>query len=207
MTKSIFDASLWVLIASNIASIVLAVTQNWSMSEILWVYWGQSVIIGVVNVIRMLSLKEFSTKNFKSNGVRPPENETTKRSTAAFFALHYGLFHLVYMIFLLQGQPLTDMNLDQILFTLMLIMAFLGSHGFSFMHNKNKDFKHKKPNIGTLFFYPYLRIVPMHIIIIAGGAFGASITMMVIFMVMKTFADAGMHMIEHHIFQKKAKAQ
>ncbi len=203
MKQYLADTSLWGLVISNVISIILAVSMDWSMGDILWVYWAQSIIIGVINVFRMLSLKEFSTKNVKSNGKRPPETLGTKRYMAGFFAVHYGFFHLAYFIFLWQMHPLTNIALDQIFFIMMLVVSFLGSHGFSYRHNKSTDFKHKKPNIGTLLFYPYLRIIPMHIIIIVGGVFGSSTFTIIAFMLMKTFADAGMHIIEHKMFRKK----
>lgn len=52
-------------------------------------------------------------------------------------------------------------------------------------------------------FYPYLRIIPMHLTIIFGHAMDQSA--MVLFMILKTLADAGMHMIEHHLFRKPRK--
>jgi len=50
-------------------------------------------------------------------------------------------------------------------------------------------------------FFPYIRIVPMHLtIIFAGNAIeqGSTITgLMVLFLLLKTAADAIMHWIEH----------
>ena len=82
-------------------------------------------------------------------------------------------------------------------------LAFAGSHGFSFRHNRRTDFRQKKPNLGTLMFYPYLRIIPMHLTIVMGGAVfeGA----LLLFMVLKTLADCAMHMLEHHLFRKPDK--
>lgn len=200
--KTFLDTSLWMIVLGNIVSIILAIAQNWDAQQILWVYWGQSVVIGLINIYRMLSLKEFSTKDFKINDNRPPETPATKRQVATFFAIHYGGFHLIYAIFIWQKLPLTSLPIDQIIFLALLILGFVGSHGFSFIHNSTQDFKNQKPNIGTLMFYPYLRIIPMHLIIIFGTFLGSTGTIL-IFMILKTFADAGMHAIEHHIFRKK----
>jgi cation transport ATPase len=204
ITKKLFlDSSLLVLFASNILSIIMAVVQNWDMSEILWVYWGQSVIIGVVNFFRIWQLKEFSTDNFKMNGRRPKATTSTKRQSAIFFLFHYGFFHFVYAIFLWTESPLNAFTHFE-LFTLMaLVFGFIGCHGYSYRHNLQADFKHKKPNIGTLMFYPYCRIIPMHIIIIVGPMIASQSALLILFfMGMKTLADAAMHMIEHHMFRK-----
>ena len=197
------DPSLWGVIVGNIIAMVLAFTQGWELSQIMWVYWGQSVIIGVVNVIRMLNLKEFSTKNLRQNGQRVPETQEAKRGIALFFAFHYGFFHFGYFVFLWQEQPLNILEMNEAMLMLLALSAFVGSHSFSYMHNLRADFRQQKPNLGTIMFYPYLRILPMHLAII----FGAHIESlgMLIFMGLKTFADAGTHMVEHYLFQKPGK--
>ncbi len=197
------DSSLTVLIVSNVLSIIMAIIQNWDIGEILWVYWGQSVIIGVVNFFRIWGLKEFSTKNFKMNGRNVSATPAIKKQTAIFFAIHYGFFHAIYAVFLYTETPLSGMESFEIFGLLALIFGFIGSHGYSYRHNLSTDFKHKKPNIGTLMFYPYCRIIPMHIIIIVGPIITSQSTLLILFfMAMKTVADAAMHMIEHHMFRK-----
>lgn len=47
-------------------------------------------------------------------------------------------------------------------------------------------------------FLPYLRVVPMHIIIVAGLASNmAGVSALLLFGVLKTFADVAMHYAEH----------
>ena len=196
------DISLWVLILGNITSIAMAVHQQWDMMMILWVYWAQSVTIGVVNVIRISNLKDFSTKNLRMNNQAVPETPKAKKQVASFFALHYGLFHLGYLVFLWQEQPLLNLEEKDIFILMMLIFSFIGAHGFSYRHNIDRDFKDQKPNLGTLMFYPYLRIIPMHLAIIF-GMFSGTTMGLIIFMALKTLADGGMHIIEHRMFQKK----
>ena len=197
------DLSLWGVIGGNVIAMVLAFTQGWPLSQIMWVYWGQSVIIGVVNVIRMLGLKEFSTKGMKMNDAPVPETQEAKRGVAFFFAIHYGFFHFVYAIFLWQEQPLNALAMNEAILMALAASAFVGSHSFSYMHNLKADFRQQKPNLGTIMFYPYLRIIPMHLAIIFGGMIeGMGI---LIFMGLKTFADASTHMIEHYLFQKPGK--
>lgn len=199
---SFIDPSLGMILLSNIVSIVLAISQHWSIGQLLWVYWGQSVVIGIINVHRMLNLKEFSTKNLKSNGHPVPETQAAKRKIAAFFAFHYGFFHFIYAVFLLGLFPLTDLSTADLIWIALLIFGFFSSHSFSYHYNLNNDFKQQKPNLGTLMFYPYLRIIPMHLIIIFGTIMDST-TSLIIFMIMKIFADGGMHMVEHHLFRNK----
>jgi len=88
------------LLFSNLLTIYLAVSQDWSLITIMWVYWFQSVTIGFFNFIRILTLKDFSTDGFKVNNRSVEATKKTKISTAIFFAFHYGFFHFVYAIFL-----------------------------------------------------------------------------------------------------------
>jgi len=54
------------------------------------------------------------------------------------------------------------------------------------------------PNIGTMMFFPYLRIIPMHLTIIFGSDYAkGSSGALILFLVLKTIADLIMHMIEH----------
>lgn len=199
---SFFDVSLWVIILGNIASIVVAILQNWNIGQIMWVYWAQSVIIGAINVYRILNLKEFTTDGMKQNGKSVPETSAAKRGVAIFFGFHYGFFHFIYMVFLFGLFPLTDISFDDLVFLLVIILGFFSVHGFSYRYNINYDFKDKKPNLGTIMFYPYMRIIPMHLTIIFGSMMVSSFSL-ILFMVLKTAADAGMHMVEHHLFRKK----
>ena len=78
------DLSLLTLLLSNLLTLILAVAYQWPVAQILWIYWAQSVIIGISNVIRMLRLKEFSTKGIKMNGKPVPETPAAKRQTIIF---------------------------------------------------------------------------------------------------------------------------
>jgi hypothetical protein len=62
-----------------------------------------------------------------------------------------------------------------------------------------------RPNIGTLMFMPYLRILPMHLSIILGAVLGGS-TAVLFFLALKTAADAGMHVIEHALLAGRTPA-
>ena len=46
-------------------------------------------------------------------------------------------------------------------------------------------------------FFPYARIVPMHITIVIGGAFLANQAALFMFLALKTIADIAMHVSEH----------
>ena len=58
------------------------------------------------------------------------------------------------------------------------------------------------PNIGTLMFTPYLRVVPMHLTIVFGAvAMGA--TGVLVFGGMKLVAGVMMHLAEHRLLSRR----
>ncbi len=212
--KSSRDYSGISILAGNAVTIVLAVAQKWDLGPLLIIYWTQSVTIGVFHFFRMLKLRQFSTEGFTSNGRPVPENKSGKRSTAIFFAIHFGFFHFVYAIFLFVGMfastpgnpdPVVPGRLDW-LWIVIGVISFIFSHAFSFVSNVEEDTKYR-PNLGTMMFLPYLRIIPMHITIIAGGAImagkeGRSTILLLMFLLLKTGADYLFHIVEHRVLRK-----
>ena len=189
------DRSMVVLLLSNLVTIVLAVYQHWDVFVLMWIYWGQSVIIGYFNVRRIMDLNEFSTDGFRINNRAVKPTAETQRQTAIFFALHYGIFHLAYLVFLsvdtkvAGGFPL--------FYVLLCIGVFYLNHWFSYRYNREQE-QDRVPNIGSIMFFPYIRIIPMHLMIVAGvSVFGGSTGALIIFLLLKTAADAAMHFVEH----------
>lgn len=208
MNKLIFDSSTISLLFSNLAIIVLSIIQKWEVSEVLWVYWMQSVIIGFFQFLRILSLKKFSTENFTINNKSVLPTPQTKIFTAFFFAFHYSFFHFIYAIFLFNLFTNKPLNFTY-LFTGGLI--FFLNHTFSYFrareksssayfHNKIIDGQ-KTQNIGQLMFSPYARIIPMHLVIIFGAILGQFT--LVYFLLLKTLTDLGLHILKHKITTPK----
>jgi hypothetical protein len=187
------DRSVTFLLLTNLVTVVWAVLQQWNVTDLLWIYWGQSVIIGYYNVHRIVDLDQFSTDGLLFNN-RPVEpTRETQRRTAVCFALHYGLFHLGYGVFLLTtfriqaGFPLAGV--------LLCLLAFYFNHRYSYRYNRERD---RVPNVGTLMFFPYVRIIPMQLMILLGSRYaGDNTAALVLFLLLKTAADVATHVIEH----------
>lgn len=201
------DPSLWLLLFTNIITIFFAVKEGWNLSTVMFIYWFQSITIGFFNFIRILQLKEFSTEGFKINGRPAQPTPGTKFYTAFFFLFHYGFFHLGYLIFILAGpfgdRPFTGpygngLNFTEFKFIFLTALIFFINHLFSYLYNRPRDTK--KQNIGSLMFYPYARIIPMHLTIILGVYFGRAI--LPFFLMLKMFSDIIMHIIEHKIIKR-----
>mgnify|MGYP001574371229 CR=1 FL=1 len=198
-TEAKADRSVYALIAANVLALLIAYFTHMSLRELMLVYWMQSVIIGVASFIRILSLDRFDTANFRI-GNRPVEETTTdKMRVAVFFLLHYGIFHLVYFMFLV-FDPEHDPG-DTATGYLLCALVFALNHGYSLLQNIRRD-AGGRPNLGTLMFLPYARIIPMHLTIIFGGLFSGGAWAFALFGALKVAADAVMHTVEHHILAK-----
>lgn len=191
------------LLISNILIAVYAVIDNLSVLDILWVYWIQSVIIGLFNFFKMITLKEFSTEGFKQINKEVLPTRTTKISSSVFFLFHYGFFHVIYAVFL---TSFSDFNFSgprgvDGIYLLVSSGMFVISYFFEFVKEK-EEVSNELPNIGTIMFAPYVRIIPMHLIIIFGGFIGmigtvfsvsADLVVLALFIILK----AGVDVISH----------
>ena len=73
---------------------------------------------------------------------------------------------------------------------------FAVNHFYSYRYNRDLD-RRGTPNIGTLMFTPYARVVPMHLTIVFGASQATSQLGVLLFGGLKTFADVVMHLFEH----------
>lgn len=185
------DKSTWLLIGSNIVFIFIAVKENWPLETIMFAYWTQSIIIGLFSFLKMVSLKKFSTEGVKVNNRPVLPSTAVKWHMSIFFLFHYGFFHFIYLIFILKfAKGGVDTH-----YIVSIAAVFFINHLFSFFYNRKND-SDKTPNIGKIMFFPYARILPMHITIMFGGIFFGRMPI-ILFLLLKTFADVIMHLQEH----------
>ena len=197
----ISDNSTLFLISSNILMIFLAIFENWDLITIMFIFWCQSVIIGIFTFFKILDLKNFSTDGFYINNRPAKPTRSTKIGTAFFFLFHYGFFHFGYLMFII-ANPFFNKNSTTVFtgFTIILAVSiFFVNHLYSFIYNRQKS-SNKKQNIGKIMFFPYIRIIPMHLTIIFGSFFlmkGIPQFSLILFLLLKTVADVSMNIIEH----------
>jgi len=203
------------LIFSNLLVIFFAVVDKLSAYDVLWVYWLQSVIIGIFNFIRMITLKEFSTEGFKQGNKQALPTKATKITGAVFFLFHYGFFHFVYAMFLMGFSDFTQSSPQSSGTSYFIYSAgmFFISYLIEFI-NSNKEQSEELPNIGYIMFAPYARIIPMHLTIIFGGFIGAAgsffstntnLAVITLFVGIKTVVDLLTHSINFAMLKKTAR--
>ncbi len=191
LASPLLTPSLLTLLLVNVATIVIAILEEWSLPTILWSYWAQSVIIGLFQYRKMLDLKNFSTEGLKMNGKSVSATETSKKRTARFFILHYGFFHFVYALLLGSLAHSADWRS-----VLIAGAGFFANHWLSYRANKTQD-ETRMQNIGHVMIFPYLRILPMHFFVVFSLPFVGTAPALIFFLSLKTAADAAMHVVEH----------
>jgi hypothetical protein len=201
------------LVFSNIVTIVLAVLGNWDLATVMFIYWAQSIIIGIFSVVSILGA---DTAALQGDLQRPiDERGGTDRISlwfvwfykcvmAGFFTLHYGLFHLGYLFMILDSELFGSVNFaDPNLW--LACGLFFANHLYShitYRHAGPKDYRY----INEHFFSPYGRIIPMHLTIIFGSivifvlqilGLTTTLPVLVLFLLLKTYSDINAHILKH----------
>ena len=180
------DPGFWFLVLMNSYLIYYYLQQPGEFNTIIWIYWMQSVLIGLFNFIDLMTIKNPDETSMKMNN--QPVTKSNMGCAAWFFLFHFGFFHFVYAIFLLVSN-LKGANGKIILITAGI---FLAESTIQLIRKKRIP-ETKKVNVGKMFFTPYLRIIPMHLVILLPSFFG--ITASIIFLVLKMVADIGMYLL------------
>ncbi|MDZ4844351.1 MAG: DUF6498-containing protein [Chitinophagales bacterium] len=197
--KQIFsDRSFWSLLVINLAIIAYYLYYGTGFKTLVWIYWCQSVIIGFSNFLNLATVRNIKPGFMTINDEPVTTDGQARGCLAPFFAVHYGGFHLAYFVFLF---TITDAN-ERVDFGLLeaSVGAMLLDQAWNFFRAKQWE-KEYKTNPGTLFFLPYLRIVPMHLTILL-PAFLKTFSHLTIFLILKTVADMLMYAITLAIYGK-----
>jgi hypothetical protein len=152
----------------------------------------------------MVQLDRFSTDGICINDEPVDESIGTRNRISDFFLIHYGAFHAAYLVFAvamaregkLPGALATGPA--DILGTMALIALFVFAQHTEFTRTSAND-RTRKPNIGAIDMLPYLRIVPMHLVIVGGAVFSSGDRALVIFGALKTAADLIMYLVGRRV--------
>lgn len=180
--KILRDPAIWTLIALNVFFIYEYAGDPKQYTTIIWLYWCQSVLIGVFNFLDMMTLRHPDVKNFEING-KPATVSQAKGCLPFFFLFHYGFFHVVYLVFLFVDFKMSDTDFTYLRWG---VAGILLSLFIQFAQSKIK-YAGIPRSIGAMFITPYLRIVPMHLTILLPKMLGW--TPALTFLILKTVFD------------------
>ena len=214
MTKR---ASSMVLILANLIPLAGVVLFEWDVLAILLLYWAESVIIGVLNVFRMIFCQSDDVMQRMLRRANRPIPEELSRSLprisvnvfkfilVPFFIVHYGAFcyghlSLVVAIFgdgeigLRAVSALAGMSQGSFWIS---VAAIFASHLFSFFTNYIGAGEYRRTSLFLLMQRPYGRIMVMQASIIFGAGLvtwlGTQLPMLLVLIVVKTAVDIRMH--------------
>lgn len=173
---------------------------HWTVFSVLLLYWCENVIVGVFNVLRMLTADPGSGPVWLGKGCFIP-----------FFCFHYGMFTFIHGQFVI--ALFGDAAMRHGLFTpgaLLVavshariwpgVIILLPSHGFSFIHNYLMGGEYQRASIQLLMAQPYARVMILHFTILVGGFLvqlaGAPVIAVVLLVVLKTAIDLRAHLAE-----------
>lgn len=214
MTKR---ASSLVLILANLFPLLGVVLFEWDVLAVLLLYWAESVIIGVLNVFRMVACESSNVIGgaLQLAGRPVPEElgESLPRISGnafkffliPFFVVHYGAFcygHLTAVVGIFSDKGLR-MRVGSTVAEFwqgslwIAVAAIFGSHLFSFFANYIGRGEYKRASLILLMHRPYGRIVVMHVAIVFGAGLvmwlGSPLPMLLILIVAKIVLDMRLH--------------
>lgn len=216
------DRSTQYLIAVNFINILMAIILKWSIYDVMFVYWFQSISIGIFTFYKLYTYPIEQIEREMNDGKTLEVNDLAVANPrlatiiiAGFFAMHYGLFHLIYIIFIVgfannEGLPLDLMG------GLVGSLLFFSNHFYSYFFYQDEEIivteteygnsdKFSGLSVADIFSNPYTRIIPIHLTIMAGAAISHFITggpfqnifIILFFMGLKTFMDVIAHKKKH----------
>jgi len=199
LPKKIFgDPSFWILLLVNLYCIYYFEKNPEGFSTIIWAYWIQSVMVGLFNFLDLLTVRNADMPNTSNMSNLMKKGSSSTGCSAFFFLFHYQFFHVVYAIFLLtQFKGPIDFFFLTITWAVICLELTM-----TFIRNKRLQ-KTMSVNYGKLFMLPYLRIVPMHITILAPAFLGWKPS--AVFLVLKMIADVIMYLITRSLYGRSAE--
>ena len=196
LKRSITNFSFWTLLAGNILCYIYFKEYNADFATIIWIYWFQSVFIGLVAAIELYLPGKNLEQYLDHTGVNP---KGSNGCLSLFFVFHYGTFHLVYAVFLLVDYGLAAKQG----LLLIALAAFAIETLLSFNQRRNANIDGNASTAAAMFL-PYLRVFPMHLTIIFPKLMGLQASSL--FILLKTVADIIGWLIYQAIYYKKGSS-
>ena len=201
-----------VLILANLGPVYGVLFLGWKVFPIIFLFWLENLVIGALNVFRML--------------LADPGNKPLwllKLFIVPFFCVHFGLFTFVHGIFVMgffggmfrTGAPFPDGDIILgFIREYQLGWAIIGlaaSHAISFALNYVGEGEYLKANPIKLMQQPYGRVIVLHITILVGGflvtILRSPIVGLLLLVALKISLDLRSHLREHRMDVRPAPQQ
>ena len=213
--------SAYALIFANLLPAAGVMLFDWNVVSILLLYWAESVVIGIMNVLRLVCcqtddiLQGFPLPGGRSlpdgmsaamsNSIPKGYGRRFKIFMVPFFMVHYGGFCFGHLSLLLvfSSDGLAPLGIASSTLDpwepsfLIAVAAIFFSHLLSFFTNYIGNDEYKRASLILLMFRPYGRIITMQFAILFGAAFvlflGSPLPMLLILIAVKIVMDLRLH--------------
>ena len=213
------------LLLANLVPLAGILWLDWRVFDVLMLYWAENVVIGIVNVMRLIAWLPTLGLSRLAHQAHIRQLTEADRTTLSgfryfvipFFVVHYGMFcygHYTAVVSLfgddigdsarsgwLFGVPLSDAWQSSLWIG---VAAIVVSHLLSFFLNFMSRGEYQRTNFGQLMRRPYGRMMALHISVIAGGflvvVLGDPVWMLLVLIVVKIVIDLRMHERERNLF-------
>ena len=183
------------LAVANLFPLVGVLLLDWDTRGLLLLYWAENLVVALWAAVRMLVV----------GGV-------LAIPLIAFFCVHFGVFMFVHLVFVVSLTSMSDgQQAQQELMphdvlsevSWWALAALLVSHGISFVRNFLGRQEWKTATMQGEMGRPYPRMAVMHVAIIIGAFFVATLgeptALLVVLVLLKTVVDAMAHVAEHRL--------
>ena len=204
-----------VLIVANLVPLFGVLFLGWRVFDVIILYWAENVVIGVINVLRMIACKPgLGLGQLTQEGSGRDLTDTQRRTVARvaggarffiipFFVVHYGMFcfaHFTAVTSLFDGELPVSWR-SPLWFG---VAAIFVSHLVSYWTNFIAGGEYKRTDLRQLMNRPYGRIIALHIAVIAGGfvvtLLGNPLPALLVLIAIKITIDLKMHARERRTF-------
>ena len=200
------------LLLANLTPVLGLLFFHWDLFSILFLFWSENVIIGVLNALKMLLANPKSPLSWAGKLINVP-----------FFCVHYGGFTLIHGFFVIAlfGHGINiHASLQSAWFPFQLVrelcrialennlfwgvVSLAASRTFSFYRNYLANGEYKNAKVSDLMAQPYGRVIVMHLTLLGGGAFllalDSPLAGLLMLVVLKTLLDLRGHFAEREKF-------
>ena len=190
------------LVLANLPPLYGVLFLDWAVFPVVFLFWLENVIVGVLNVARMLVARPDDGASWIFKVIMIP-----------FFVVHYGMFTLVHGMFVIAlfgGRRVGANGFPTPAFVASLIseyhlwwavLALAASHTFSFLANYLGRGEYRTVTLQALMSRPYGRVVVLHLAIIGGGfllvSLGSPVAGVALLVALKIGLDIHAHAREH----------
>lgn len=191
------------LVLANLAPLYGVIVLDWPAYPLIFLFWVENLVIGVINVMRMVMADPASVASWISKVVMVP-----------MFCVHYGIFTAGHGAFLHQTfgggsetGPIQDIFTPGLWVTRITdlglwipVVVLASSHLFSFGWNYVRGGEYRTAELKTLMMQPYARVVALHVVVWLGTLaivrIGSPVWALLLLIGVKTILDLHAHLRE-----------